>query len=111
LAASSTTGTSLASLIRLNSNDQETGRYTLQGPETSFGRRKGTYTFPDDLYMSTAHARIILQGGRYFVDNLARTNGTFVRIRKRALVRDSDTLMIGKQLLRVLAEPSPRPQD
>jgi class 3 adenylate cyclase/pSer/pThr/pTyr-binding forkhead associated (FHA) protein len=100
-----------ASLIRLNSSDQETGRYTLQGVETSFGRSKGTYTFPDDLYMSTSHARIIIRGDKYLLEDLGSTNGTFVRIRKRALAHDGDTLMIGKQLLRVLAEPFAQSQD
>jgi pSer/pThr/pTyr-binding forkhead associated (FHA) protein len=40
------------------------------------------------------------------VEDLASTNGTFVRIRKRVLTRNGDTLLIGKQLLRVLAQQS-----
>jgi class 3 adenylate cyclase/pSer/pThr/pTyr-binding forkhead associated (FHA) protein len=111
LGASSGVGKSLASLVRLNSNDQEEGRYTLHEPETSFGRAKGTYTFPNDLYMSTAHARIIAKGEHYLVEDLSSTNGTFLRIRKRVLTHDGDTLLIGKQLLRVLAQQSTRNQD
>jgi pSer/pThr/pTyr-binding forkhead associated (FHA) protein len=95
-----------ASFCLLDSNDRETGRYELRGVETSFGRSKGTYTFPDDPYLSTAHARVRLQDGQYFLEDLGSTNGTYARIRKRALARDGDTIMIGKQLLRVLAEQS-----
>jgi len=90
-------------LIRLDGTDREIGRYALQSGETSFGRSKGTHTFPDDAYMSTTHARIIFEGGACLVHDIGSTNGTFVRIRKRALGRDGDTVLVGKQLLRILA--------
>jgi len=91
-------------LVGLDADNHETARYPLRDPETLFGRSEGTYTFSEDHYMSTTHARIKLQNSQYFLEDLGSTNGTFVRIRKRVLVRDGDTLMIGKQLLRVLAE-------
>src|SRR5712692_2943066 len=101
----------LASLVKLNSKDEETDRYELRGPETSFGRSIGTYTFPDDPYLSATHARIKLHESQYSLEDLGSRNGTFTRIRKRALARDGDTLMIGKQLLRVLAERSSDSRD
>jgi class 3 adenylate cyclase/pSer/pThr/pTyr-binding forkhead associated (FHA) protein len=111
MAASPGIGKSLASLVRLDSNDQEDGRYLVDEAEISLGRAKGTHTFPNDLYLSTAHARIIAKGDQYWVEDLGSTNGTFVRIRKRVLTHDGDTLLIGKQLLRVLAQQSTRAQD
>jgi pSer/pThr/pTyr-binding forkhead associated (FHA) protein len=103
---SATLATQLACLIRLNSKDEETGRYELHRPETSFGRSKGTHTFPEDPYLSAIHACVRLHDGQYFMEDLGSTNGTFVRIRKRALTRDGDTVMIGKHLLRILrAQP------
>ncbi len=101
----------LASLVKLNSKDEETDHYELRGPKTSFGRSKGTYTFPDDPYLSATHAQIELHESHYFLEDLGSRNGTFARIRKRALARDGDTLMIGKQLLRVLAERSSDSRD
>jgi len=101
----------LASLARLNSKDEETDRYELRALETSFGRSKGTYAFPDDPYLSAAHAQVKLQGGQYFLEDLGSTNGTFARIRKRVLAHDGDTLMIGKHLLRIVMAPSSRPRD
>jgi len=94
----------VVSVAKLNSKEEEADRNELRGPETSFGRSKGTYTFPDDPYLSAIHARIKLHENDYFLEDLGSRNGTFVRIRKCALVRDGDTLMIGKQLLRVLAK-------
>lgn len=95
-----------ACLVRLNSKDEETDCYELNRSETSFGRSKGTYTFPEDPYLSATHFRVLLHDGQYLLEDLGSTNGTFARIRKRALARDGDTLMIGKQLLRILrAQP------
>jgi pSer/pThr/pTyr-binding forkhead associated (FHA) protein len=103
---SATLATQLACLVRLNSKDEEIDRYELHRSETSFGRSKGTHTFPEDPYLSATHARVRLHDGQYFLEDLDSTNGTFARIRKRALVRDGDTLMIGRHLLRILrAQP------
>jgi pSer/pThr/pTyr-binding forkhead associated (FHA) protein len=94
----------VAALHRLDSNDQEMERYELRDVETSFGRSKGTYTFPDDPFLSAIHAQIRLLHDRYILEDLGSTNGTFARIRKRSLAREGDTVMIGRQLLRVFAE-------
>jgi pSer/pThr/pTyr-binding forkhead associated (FHA) protein len=95
-----------ACLVRLNSNDEETDRYRLHHSETSFGRSKGTHTFPEDRYLSAMHACVRRHDGQYFLEDLDSTNGTFARIRERALAREGDTLMIGKHLLRILrAQP------
>lgn len=104
LVAGPTNSEPKAALVRLDSNDKEVARYDLCDQETSFGRSEGTYTFPDDPYLSTTHARIRFDQGQYILEDLGSTNGTFTRIRKRVLARDGDTLMIGRQLLRVLAE-------
>jgi class 3 adenylate cyclase/pSer/pThr/pTyr-binding forkhead associated (FHA) protein len=93
-------------VVRLNASGGEAERYEIRSPETSFGRSKGTYTFLDDPYLSATNARIRLQDTQYILEDLGSTNGTFVRIRKRALARNGDTLMIGRQLLRVLLDRS-----
>lgn len=96
----------VAALVRMDSNGKEVGRYELGKAEISFGRSKGTYTFPNDPYLSTIHARIRKDNDQYVLEDLGSTNGTFIRIRKRALAHDGDTVMLGQQLLRLLAEPS-----
>ena len=111
LDSSPTLGAKPACLVRLDPSGEETGRYLLSGPEMCFGRSKGTHTFPDDLYLSACHARVSLRDGQYFVEDLGSTNGTFARIRKRALVRDGETLLIGKQLLRIMRTRAERSAD
>jgi len=65
------------------------------------GRMQGTYTFPDDRYLSRAHARFRIHGGRCTLEDLKSTNGTFIRIRERHLLDEEDTVLVGGQFLRV----------
>jgi pSer/pThr/pTyr-binding forkhead associated (FHA) protein len=39
------------------------------------------------------------------VVDLKSTNGTYVRIRERHLLDEEDTVLVGAQFLRVVAEP------
>lgn len=93
-------------LVRLGPDNQEGDHFLLKGRETSLGRSQGTYTFPEDHYMSGSHARIAFEDDQFVLEDRGSTNGTFVRIRKRLLLRDGDTVLIGAQLLRVLTEGS-----
>ncbi len=52
------------------------GLLRLNSDETSFGRKEGDYTFPDDKLMSTVHFRVIFKGDKYFVEDLSSKNGT-----------------------------------
>lgn len=91
-------------LARLNGHEQEVQRYELRDSETSFGRSKGTHTFAEDPYLSSRHAAIKLLDRRYVLEDVGSTNGTFVKLRKRGFARDGDTLLIGKQLMRLVLE-------
>lgn len=93
-----------AALVLLDDKNQEGERYALSGSETVLGRSKGTHTFPQDHFMSSTHARVTTAGGEFLLEDLKSTNGTFVRIHKRAMARDGDILLVGGQLLQVTAE-------
>lgn len=94
----------LAELIRLLKEGKEEKHFPLYRGQTTFGRTQGTYTFPDDPYFSRLHARINLHGARCMLEDLNSTNGTFVRISGRHLLDEDDTVLIGGQLLQVVAE-------
>ena len=108
--APSVTGTAfgstgpLAELVRLGPGGVEENAFPLPRGETVLGRTQGTYTFPDDRYLSRAHARFRIHGGHCTLEDLKSTNGTFVRIRERHLLDEEDTVLVGGQFLRVVQE-------
>jgi diguanylate cyclase (GGDEF)-like protein len=69
---------------------------SLQGGELVFGRVRGVDVFVPDQGVSRRHARVFFEAGRYFVEDLASANGTFVggeRITRR-LLEDGDVFQI-----------------
>jgi len=95
----------LAELVRLGrSGEEKEERFPLKRGENTLGRTQGTYTFPDDRYLSRTHACFRIHGPRSVVEDLKSTNGTFVRIRERHLLDEEDTVLVGGQFLRVVAE-------
>jgi len=91
-------------LVRLVRGGVEEKHFPLYRGENSFGRTKGNYTFAEDPYLSRLHARLILHAPRCVLEDLNSTNGTFVRIRERQILDVDDTVLVGSQFLRVLAE-------
>ena len=57
-------------------------RFGLPDSEITFGRTKGTYTFPDTA-MSRSHAKIYHRGEDFFIEDTGSTNGTFVKAREK----------------------------
>ncbi|MGH9805498.1 MAG: FHA domain-containing protein, partial [Candidatus Acidiferrales bacterium] len=94
----------LAELIRLGPGGVDEKNFPLPRGETVLGRTQGTYTFPEDRYLSRAHARFRIHGGHCTLEDLKSTNGTFVRIRERHLLDEEDTVLVGSLFLRVVQE-------
>lgn len=93
-----------ARLVVLKEEGGDGEEFPLGEKETVLGRTQGNHTFPDDLFMSSTHARISVSDSDYTLEDLNSTNGTYVQVTKRKLARDGDTLLLGGQLLRVVAE-------
>jgi pSer/pThr/pTyr-binding forkhead associated (FHA) protein len=70
--------------------------------QSTVGREDCDLNFPEDVYMSANHARIVASpdGSFALVDNNSK-NGTYVRIRGERELAHGDYLFLGKQLLRV----------
>lgn len=94
----------LAELVGLLEGGKEEKSFDLYRGVTTIGRLNANYTFPDDPYLSRSHARFNVHGPRSTVEDLNSLNGTFVRIRERYLLDADDTVLVGGQLLRVIAE-------
>jgi pSer/pThr/pTyr-binding forkhead associated (FHA) protein len=87
----------------------------ITGNAVSVGRRNDNQIQIKEPTVSGHHARIFLEGGKYQIEDLDSTNGTFVngaRITKAEL-KDSDKLRIGLvnaiyQAPAPMAVPAPR---
>ncbi len=114
VAAAAATGTSVievsnmmqepvAEFVRLTSQGVDNSvRFPLLEQEITWGRNKGTYIFPEDGFMSRAHAKIYQRGENYFLEDLGSRNGTFIKVRGKTPVPVGAMVLAGGQLLKVM---------
>lgn len=92
-----------AMLALLNSDGSETGeRYPLGEREVRFGRVLGDHVFSDDRFMSRTHLRVFRQEGLCFMEDLGSTNGTFLKVRGRAIVPPRALIYLGGETFRLV---------
>lgn len=87
--------------LKADGSVEEGMRFPLNEQEVTWGRTKGTYTFPEDGFMSRAHAKVYQRGENFFLEDTGSRNGTFVRARGRAPVPVGAMVLVGGQLLKV----------
>jgi len=80
--------------------------------ELFIGRNPDSDIRIDNLGVSDRHARIFEQDGRYMVEDLESTNGTFVNEKKirRAVLEINSEVLIGKHRLIIQAAISNPPR-
>jgi class 3 adenylate cyclase len=76
-------------------------RLPLNEEEVTFGRSRGTYVFPEDPFMSRAHAKVYHRGEDFFVEDVGSRNGTFLKVRGEAPIPNGCTVLVGSQVFRV----------
>jgi general secretion pathway protein A len=88
-------------LLIIRQKDQVVGKYLLSRERTLIGRIKGLDIRLDDRKVSRQHAQIININGRYFIQDLNSTNGTYVRSEpvKWHPLSDHDHVRIGDSIL------------
>jgi pSer/pThr/pTyr-binding forkhead associated (FHA) protein len=77
--------------------------------QTTIGR-EGDIALGPDRVASRLHARVFLRGDRFYLEDMASSNGTFVRIEGRTTIKPGsnhsrvggDELLIGAVLVRVM---------
>ncbi len=87
--------------ILLKFNDKLLKTIETGKQELSIGRNPGSDIVIDNLGVSDRHARIVIQDGRYTIEDLDSTNGTFMdgkRIASAGLEQNSE-ILIGKHSL------------
>ncbi|HWE27208.1 MAG TPA: FHA domain-containing protein [Polyangia bacterium] len=81
--------------------DQDGSAFPLFGDSVTLGRERGDILFPEDGYVSGQHARVSLRDGRFFLEDLNSSNGTFIRVRGERVVKPGSAILIGQQLFRI----------
>lgn len=83
-------------------------RFTLRAGRQAIGRGSNNDIIVDDPSVSTAHAWIINQQGRYLIMNTLSTNGTFVNDRRihEASLKHGDHIRVGQVELLFLTRES-----
>jgi pSer/pThr/pTyr-binding forkhead associated (FHA) protein len=75
--------------------------YPLEGELLTLGRDPGNTIHINDAEVSRRHARFSLQGGKYVLEDLGSTNGTFVngqRLGGPHVLRPGDVISFGEQI-------------
>ena len=74
--------------------------YYLSRAEVVLGREEGHIRFPDDEHMSRRHAALSETRGRVRLEDLASSNGTYLKLKAPRELRTGDLVRVGDQLLR-----------
>jgi len=86
-------------LISINEDSTDGVRIPLKLNETILGR-SGDSRFPSDAFLSPKHARLLVENGKLFIEDLDSLNGTYLRIYSEVMLQPGDCFMAGRQLLR-----------
>ena len=76
--------------------------FPLVGEAVVIGRERGDILFSEDGYVSGTHARFSYRQGRPFLQDLASSNGTYLRIPAERAVTPGTFLLLGQQLFRLM---------
>ena len=99
-------GTAPKTAMRLKVVEGDTkGKVYELGDELTVGRAAGCQvSLADDTFVSQLHARLFRKEGRYFVEDLGSTNGTFLnrkQVSAPIALRRGDRLQVGKTVFEV----------
>ena len=76
--------------------------YSLEGDQLVIGRDSSSGVPINDAEVSRKHARLIFQGGKYVIEDLGSTNGTFVngqRLVSPVVLKSGDVVSLGEQIV------------
>lgn len=94
----------LAELVLIRPNNEPGLRFPITKPEaTKIGRdgRAVDLMLPKAEWVSSQHAQVRHQEGRFLLEDLNSRNGTFIQIRGATAIRAGDILLVGRAFLRV----------
>jgi len=78
--------------------------FTLEGDQINIGRESSNEIAINDAEISRRHARMTFQGGKYVLEDLGSTNGTFVNGQRLAgprVLKAGEVVSFGEQIVLV----------
>lgn len=75
--------------------------FTVSGEGVVLGRERGDIIFPEDGYVSGIHLKLYTEQGRYYLNDLGSSNGTFLKLTDDFELPSGSFLLMGQQLFRV----------
>jgi len=78
--------------------------FMLEGDQITIGRDPANGITINDAEISRRHARLIFQGGKYILEDLGSTNGTFVNGQRLAgprVLKPGEVISFGEQIVLV----------
>ena len=75
--------------------------FTISGEGIVLGRERGDIIFPEDGYVSGIHLRVYTENGKYYLNDLGSSNGTFLKLTKEQTLTAGSFLLMGQQLFRI----------
>ncbi len=76
--------------------------YPIEGDQITIGREASNGIAINDAEVSRKHSRLIFQGGKYVIEDLGSTNGTFVngqRLAGQVVLKPGDVVSLGEQIV------------
>jgi pSer/pThr/pTyr-binding forkhead associated (FHA) protein len=76
--------------------------YALDGDQLSIGRDSSNEISVNDAEVSRRHARLTFQGGKYVLEDMGSTNGTFVngqRLTGPRVLKSGEVVSLGEQIV------------
>lgn len=76
--------------------------FPLEGDQLTIGRDASNGVAINDAEVSRKHSRLSFQGGKYVIEDLGSTNGTFVngqRLSGPAVLKPGDVISLGEQIV------------
>lgn len=86
-------------MISINEDGSDGKSIPLEFLETTVGR-EGDRRFPTDAFLSPKHARLHIEDGQLFIEDLYSLNGTFIKLQDEKRLTPGDTILMGRQVLR-----------
>lgn len=86
-------------LISINEDGSDGSAIALKFLETTLGS-DGDTRFPSDAFLSPSHARLHINNGELFIEDLSSLNGTFLKLSGEIQLKPGDTFLMGRQVLR-----------